>query len=131
MENRLKWIWPVIFDVNSAEKATKQGFWASIYCSGATIVLIILAYYGAQVGSYNLYALTDAFLFAVIGFGIWHKSRTAAVAGLLLYIIERADAWLTAGPKNPVMAIIITLLFIHSVRGTFSYHKFKKVQSTK
>lgn len=131
MDNRLKWIWPAIFDATSAENAAKQGFWAALYCCVATIILVVLASSGVQLGGFNLYALTDAFLFAVIGFGIWKKSRTAAIAGLLLYVIERIDAWMTSGPKSPVMALIITLFFIHSVRGTFALHKFKKEQTTK
>jgi hypothetical protein len=126
MESRFKWIWPAIIDTASAEYVAKHGFWAALYCAGSTIVLVTLNTFGAQLGNFDMNALADAFLFAIIGFGIWKMSRTASVAGLALYIIERSYAWATSGLKNPVVAAIFTLLFIHSVRGTFSYHKFKK-----
>lgn len=131
MENRLGWIWPEIIDDKSAEKAAKQGFWAALYCSGATILFVVLANFEPQFDAVNMYALTDAFLFTIIGFGIWRMSRTASVAGLLLYMFERAYAWTTSGPKNPIIALIFVLLFIHSIRGTFAYHNFKKEEIEK
>lgn len=126
MESRFKWTWPAISDAASAVYVAKYGFWAVLYCAASTIVLVILNSFGAQIGNYDMNALADAFLFTIIGYGIWKMSITAAVAGLALYILERSYAWATSGPKNPIVAIIFTLLFIHSVRGTFLYHKFKK-----
>lgn len=125
-KNRFDWIWPAIIDIETSKKASRQGFWAAAYCSGATVLLVILNQLNIQILDLSLWALLDASIFALIAWGIDRMSRTASVFGIALYIFERIDMWSQYGPKNPVMAIIITLMFIHSIRGTFLYHKFIK-----
>ena len=71
-------------------------------------------------------ALVDAFLFIVIGWGIYKMNRFASVAGLVLYFIERIDMWSKYGFKLHAIVIFFSLMFINSIRGTFSYHNFLK-----
>lgn len=127
-ENLARSFWPIVDDLESAKKATRYGFWASILCAVVTVATVILGYYGIQPHSMNnmsfdLFALFDAALFAVIAWGLYKMSRTAAVAGLSLYFIERIYMWSVYSLKIPVMAIIVSLLFVHSIRGTFAYHR--------
>jgi hypothetical protein len=68
-------------------------------------------------------ALVDGVFFAVIAWGLSRKSRTAAVAGLLLYIFERLYMWSTVGMRNPVVAVLFTLAFVSGVRGTFAWKR--------
>lgn len=126
---QIEWIWPAIVDTTTAKKASKQGLWACAWCAGATIVFVVLAQLGAQLFNFDMSALWDAFLFIVIGWGIYKMNRIAAVAGLALYILERLYMWSEHGPKNPAVAIFITLLFINSIRGIFAYHKLNKAQN--
>lgn len=121
-----EWIWPSIVDTISAQKASKQGLLASSWCAGATIFLVILAKLGEQVASFDMLALADAFLFILIGWGIYKLYRFAAIAGLALYILERISMWVEHGPKNPVIALIIMLMFVNAIRGIFAYHNFIK-----
>ena len=51
---------------------------------------MIYAYYASDSIAVNLWVLADAGLMAIIGVMIWRNSRTAAVAGLLFFILERA-----------------------------------------
>jgi hypothetical protein len=122
------WIWPSITDAVSAEKASKQGLWACTWCAGATLLFVVLSVFGISLLGFDMWALLDAFLFIIIGWGIYKLNRFAAIAGLILYIVERAAMWTEHGPKNPVMAIIITLLFINSMRGIFAFHRYAKEQ---
>ena len=124
------WIWPSIVDTTSAQKASKQGLWASALCAGATIFFVVLAQLGTQMFNFDMWALLDAFLFIVIGWGIYKMNRIAAVAGLALYILERISMWSEYGTKNPAIAIFITLMFINSIRGIFAYHKLNKGQAS-
>ena len=112
---QIEWIWPTIVDTTTAQKASKQGLWASAWCAGATIVFVVLAQLGTQMFNFDMWALLDAFLFIVIGWGIYKMNRIAAVAGLVLYIIERLSMWSEQGPKNAAIAIFITLMFINSI----------------
>lgn len=129
LPKRLEWIWPSIVDSASAQKASKQGLWASAWCAGATIIFVILSHLGIQMFNFDMWALFDAFLFIVIGWGIYKMNKIASVAGLVLYLLERIVMWTEYGPKNPAAAIIISLMFINSIRGNSAYHKFKKEQT--
>lgn len=123
---RIEWIWPSIMDTVSAKRAAKQGLWASALCAGSTIIFVILNHFGIQMYSFDMGALVDVFLFIVIGWGIYNMNRFASVAGLFLYLLERIYMWSQYGLKNPAIAIIISLMFINSIRGTLAYHKFSK-----
>lgn len=129
LPKQIEWIWPSIVDTTSAQKASKQGLWASAWCAGATIIFVVLSLLGFQMFNFDMLALFDAFLFIIIGWGIYKVNRIAAIAGLSLYILERILMWTEHGPKNPAVAIFITLMFINSVRGIFAYHKFAKAQT--
>jgi hypothetical protein len=120
------WIWPNIVDTVSAREASKQGLWASAWCAGATILAVILSEFGIQLLNIDMYALFDAFLFIIIGWGIQKMNKVAAVAGLTLYMLERIVIWSEYGAKNLAIAIFISLMFINSIRGNFAYHEFMK-----
>gem|GEM_PF-4323823 len=78
---------------------------------------------------YELRALVDAGLFALIAFGIYKMSRVAAVIGIALYLWGQLNQILATGNSNYILVILFTLYFIHAIRGTFAYHKLKKEQS--
>lgn len=126
----LNWFWPPVTDTQTAREASRQGLWAATWIAGVTIVFALLAALGYRSAEFDSAALWDAGLFIIIGWGINKSSRVAAVAGLLLYLIERAYMWATVGPKSPGMAILFTLMFINSVRGTFAFHRLSRTQAT-
>ncbi len=128
MHKRVEWIWPPVTDATSAQKASKQGLWACAWCAGATLFLVVLSVLGVRLFDFDIWALLDVLLFIVIGWGIYKMYRFAAMAGLALYIIERAFMWAEYGPKNPVIALIISLMFINSIRGIYAYHRYGKEQ---
>lgn len=110
--------WPKITDSESARGAARQGFWAAIFVAVVTAVFAVSGFIGMSIG-----ALFDATLFAIIAWGIHKMSRVASVAGLCLYIVESIWRWIEFGPTNIVVAALLVLCFINSVRGTFEYHK--------
>ena len=122
---RVEWVWPPIFDSASARKAAMQGVMASAFCAAATIFFVILSELGKDGLGFDLWALTDAFLFILIGWGIFKMNRVAAVSGLALYFLERAMMWIEYGPRSPVMALIFVLMFINGIRGVMGHHEFK------
>jgi hypothetical protein len=130
MHKRVEWIWPPLTDTASAQKASKQGLLACTWCAGATLFLVVLSILGVRLFDFDMWALIDALLFIVIGWGIYKMNRFAAIAGLALYIIERAFMWFEYGPKNPVIALIISFMFVNSIRGIFAYHRHRKGQGS-
>ena len=86
--------------------------------AGITFLFVILRFLPAS-------ALIDTVLYAGFGFGIGRKSRTCSIFALILYLGGQIFAYLTGrGSWNVVLVLIITFLFVNSVRGTFAYHRF-------
>ncbi|MFQ5801544.1 MAG: hypothetical protein ACE5JQ_01445 [Candidatus Methylomirabilales bacterium] len=116
-------MWPTITGLESAKGAARQGVWAALFVAVVTAAVAILSHAGFPILDFNLEALVDAALFAIVAWGIHKMSRTAAVCGLGLYLIERIYMWSNHGPKGFIWVIIISLMYINAIRGTFQYHK--------
>lgn len=126
----MKWLWPDIDDIESARKIARNG--AGV-CFFITIVTAVVTYLQTN-GHIKLFeglgpeAYLDAVLFLIIGIGICFISRIACIAGLCLYIFEQLHL-MSAGSRGfSLMAIYFTLVFVNSVRASFEYHRFKKVE---
>ena len=123
----LNFLYPPVKDREAARKAALQGFIAAAFCSVTTVLFATLTRAGYHVFNMKLYAFYDALLFAVIAWAIYKQtSRVAAIAGLALYVFGSMDKWPTCGVKELVLTIVIVLMFINSIRGTFAYHQPKK-----
>ena len=130
-KSRWNWLWPAVGTQESARSATRQAFWVAVYCASATSVFALLGAFGIQLfpqWKFDLAALADAGMFALIAWGLHKQSRFAAVSGLALYSFETIDRWIAVGPKNPVLAGIFILAFIAGVRGTFAQHAAAKAK---
>ncbi len=125
-KTRRSYIWPDVGTLDGAKWATRQAFWAAIFCSAVTVLFVLLSLAGvewAPVKNFNAWALLDVAVFAAIAFRLHRQSRIAAVAGLALYLFERAVAWSDQGMQNPVMAIVLTLAFVGGVRGAWAHRR--------
>jgi hypothetical protein len=115
-------VWPKITDLESAQGAARQGFWAAIIAAVVTVVVVVLVQAGVQVFDVSINALEvsiDAALFLIVAWGIHKMSRTAAVCGLVFNILS----WWSQEPAGLVWAAIFMVLYINGIRGTFRYHK--------
>jgi hypothetical protein len=111
--------WPDISDLVAAETAAKNGMYAAFLVSGMTSLY-------AVTGMGPRLSLADALLFLVIGMGIRKMSRLAAVVGFVLYLIEQGDAIAHGrGSYTVFLLIIISAIFLGSVRATFSFHRLR------
>jgi hypothetical protein len=128
-KRRQNGLWPVITDVASAKFAAKQGMGAAFFCAGSTVLFVFLARQGMSlIQGIDQTALLDAAVFAALGILILRMSRVAAVAALVLYIVERIALWVklsSIGAASIPMMIVIMLCFVSSIRGTFAYQRYK------
>ena len=118
--------WPSTDTLEHAKSASRQGVWAAGFVAAITAIVATIALVsGSAFAGIDAWAYLDAVLFAAITFGIYKLSRFAAVAGLVLYVLESLYAMTQlAGPRaGIVVRIILTLAFINAVRGTFAYHR--------
>ena len=123
-----KWYWEDVSDVSGAEKAMTGGMWAALVVAGITSLVVALSFAGVKIFGIGASALLDAAIFAAIAFGIKRKSRFAAVAGLILYILERVCMMQRTGAGGLVMGVVFTLLFINAARGAFAYHRMNQAR---
>ena len=121
--------WPDVSTLEQARSAAMGGAAVAGIVAAVTLAFTLYAVYKEPVLNITAWSFLDAALFVVVAIGIWRLSRTAAVAGLALYIVEQGYQLVSAGPKNPVMAILFILFLVNAIRGTFSYHRLKKVSA--
>ena len=110
-------LWPDISDTVAAKTAARNGMYASFFVAGATILAAVFGYVPRN-------AVFDAVLFFIIGMGIRWMSRFAAAAGLVLYLLEQLSAMAKGRVfVNFVMLVILTALFVNSVRATWLFRR--------
>ena len=125
----MNWWWPDVSDLPNAEKTIRYGFWTAVLVASITAVVALMAFYlHKPILGIDGAGLVDAVLFAAIAFGIYRRSRAAAIGGLVLYVGERAymSHTLPTGSLTltaVVMTVIYTMCFVHGVRGTVAYRK--------
>jgi hypothetical protein len=118
-----QWFWPNTGSIEGARAAARQGVWAASFVAVVTFGFAIYSRFAAAILNIDIWALVDVFLFCIIAVGIWRVSRIAAVSGLMLYVLERVWMFQTNGQIGGFVAIIIVIMFVNSIRGTFAYHR--------
>jgi hypothetical protein len=71
-----------------------------------------------------VWAVSSAVVTAALGFGVYRRSRSAAVTLLVLFLISRIWYYLQTGSLgSPLLSIIFLYCFVEGVRGTFAHHR--------
>ncbi|PMQ02745.1 hypothetical protein DyAD56_22990 [Dyella sp. AD56] len=121
-----RWYWPSFGNMADAEQAANQGFWAAVFVAAvATLFATISAFSSHNVMGIDPFAYVDAVVFAVIAWRIRRRSRAFAIAGLVLFTVEKIFQFTTQplALVGILMAIVLFVCFINAVRGTFAYHR--------
>lgn len=119
--------WPAVNDRASAEKAWKTGLAGAGAVLVLTVILALVALTGVLPGGVDYVYLVIS-LAAWIGLMVWYyfKSRIAAVALVVFYILNQGYAMAESGDPQTVRLIIVVLfavMLITGVRGTFALAK--------
>ena len=121
-KNIQEFFWPTIHDAESAKKAAEQGLMAA--------ALYFVMSFGFFLSSeYFIAAGVGVLVVAACGYGARRMSRIAAVVGFVFVV---PGVWTLATQGNAmatVSMLIISLLFLNAVRGTFLYHRYAKAKS--
>jgi len=117
------WFWPKVSDRKNAQFAINEAFCVAVALAAITTIFATVEVLVDTTEGVSAEAFVSAIIFASVAFGIYRKSRMAAVSGLVLYLVSRGYAWAKVGPSLGVIPVLITLAFLHGVRGTFAYHK--------
>jgi hypothetical protein len=123
--NSGSWYWPDLSYLEGAKDASRVGMWCALIVSGATALFALLSIFGTSVAGTSPLALVDAAFFGAIALGIYRFSRFAAVAGFVLFLLERIYSVIQAGTVlgAGVLGVILLIGFLNGVRRTFAYKK--------
>jgi hypothetical protein len=120
-KNIQEFLWPTIHDAESARKAAEQGLMAA-----AIYFLMSLGYFLSP--EYFIAVGLSVLIVAACGYGARRMSRIAAVAGFI-FVVPGIWTMATQGQKVAMVStIIVSLLFLNAVRGTFAYHRYAKAK---
>jgi len=125
------WYWPTIEDEISAEHATKAAIGVSGFIAAVTGLAAVLSMiYHKPILGLDGWGLIDAVIFGLIAWRISKVSRTWAVLGLLMYLLE-VGYKLATNPSGAlgVLTIIFILTYINAIRGAFAYHRYRKAEN--
>jgi hypothetical protein len=115
------------YRLKEAEAQIKWAWQAGIVSGTMTLIFVFLylAGYGFT-GLIDAFSLIDVCLVFGLSFGIYKKSRVAAVSMLVYFLLSQA--WIVIGLKRfpGVISWFFLILFLGGVQGTFTYRKLSK-----
>ena len=117
------WFWPKVKDRKNALFAIQEAYCVAAALGVITAIFAVLGFMRGTSEGLDVEALASALLFGGAAFGIYRKSRIAAVTGLVIYLAGRGYAWVRIGPSMGVIPVLVTLALLHGVRGTFAYQR--------
>ena len=115
------------YRLKEAEAQIKLAWQAGIVSGIITLILVLLSLVGYDfTGLIDASALIDVCLRFGLSFGIYKKSRIAAV--LMLVYFALCQAWIIIETKTfpGLIPGIFIILFLRGVQGTFTYRKLSK-----
>ena len=106
-------------------KKISEGWIAAMVCGSLTLIAGLLAgMIPALAELISPWAIVDAALIFILGFGIRRKSRAAATIMFLYYLLAKIDMWVSSGkPSCLLVAVIFIWYFFRAMTATFDYHK--------
>jgi uncharacterized membrane protein YccC len=92
----------------------------------SAIATLVFAFILSSVADTPLivWAVASAAVTGALGYGVYRRSRRAAVTLLVLFLISRVWFYLQTGSLgSPLLSIIFLYCFVEGVRGTFAHHR--------
>jgi len=115
------------YRLKEAEASIKFALQAGIVYGTLTLILVLFSLAGYDfTGLINASALIDVCLRFGLSFGIYKKSRIAAVLMLVYFVFNQA--WIVIVLKRfpAMLSWLFLILFLKGVQGTFTYQKLSK-----
>jgi hypothetical protein len=118
------WFWPNVNNRRFAQNAIQEAFWAALLVSALAAILTVMLLLSPDETNFTQIGFLNSALFGGLAFGIYRRSRVAAISAFVLFAGDTIYQIATAGPRGLVLRGLIALAFFHGVRGTIAYHRF-------
>lgn len=121
-------------DRTQALKAIKNGAIAATVSGVFTLGVVIFALSSSAQGDLATWNdpanFIDVVLVFLCAFGIYRKSRTAAVVLLIYFIVSKIMIALSMGQvRGLLVSLIFLYFFARAVQGTFTFHKLERAEN--
>jgi len=117
------WFWPNVSNRRFAQNAILEAFWAGVFVSALTAIFTVISLLRPDETDVSSIGFINSALFGLFAFGIYRKSRIAALSAFALYMGGTIYQVATHGLAGLLIRGLIALAFFHGVRGTFAYQK--------
>jgi hypothetical protein len=102
--------------------------WIAGFVSSAFILftVVVIEVFGLTISGVSLWSLIAAATLAGLAYGVYRKSRIAAVALLSYFMINQVLARMddpAIGAPGLFVAFLLTYLYARGVTGTFIHHR--------
>ncbi len=113
-----------------AEDQIKLAWQGGTVQSTITLVFTLLALAGYDFfirlfGVVDILSLINVCLIYGLSFGIYKKSRTAAVIMLIYFVADKAWAVIELKRNPGILSLLFLIVYVSGVQGTFAYHRLR------
>jgi hypothetical protein len=106
-------------------KKIKTAYTAAIVSGCLTLLLVLISVFAGSIANMNAWGLVDVVLIFGLAYGVYRKSRTAAVILLVYFVLAKIYMLVSApafGASGLVMGAVFAYFYYQGVVGTFQYH---------
>ena len=113
----------MIDSLEGAQRHITRGWIAGAVMAGMTLLIAITG--STQLPAYSRFGFADAALASFLTFGVYRRSRAAAVAILSLFVVTTTFKLTLVGfrPLFLLLAGGFVYFYAQAVRGTLAYHR--------
>ena len=110
------------------QRKIRHAWIAALVSAGITAIAVGLAVGGVlAIPGIDAWGLIDVGVTVGLAYGVYRKSRTCAIALLVLFVLNTALKWAESGTVQGLpIALVFLLLYVQGVIGTFQYQKLAR-----
>jgi hypothetical protein len=98
--------------------------WGGAALSAVATLFLTFIFATAVAAPLVVWALASAAVTAALGYGVYRRSRWAAVTLLVMFVISRVWYYVQTGALgSPLLSIIFLYCFVEGVRGTLAHRR--------
>jgi hypothetical protein len=130
----MSWYWNEIGGEISARYATSTAVWVSYLLAAGSLLRTIVGTFHHD-AAISIAFLLQAGLFLIIGIQISRLSRSWALCGLFIYVLDALIGIVDRGSASgslaaSIVAVIFAITYVNAVRGAFAYHKYLALRAS-
>lgn len=106
----------------------KHGWVAALVSMAFTLIVTLFYLFGTEKSDiFNAWSFIDVGLIAVLAFGIYKRSRTAATITFFYFLSSKILIMIQTGqPSGIVTGLIFLIFYFRAMVATYRYHGFVK-----